>query len=81
MKLYKLSFVLFLIGINLYSQVGINTNNPERALDINGNLKIRELTNKTSDSNYNRILITDNEGNIEAVDRSSLKKIVYLKIL
>ncbi|MGV1003123.1 hypothetical protein ACTS9U_17335 [Empedobacter falsenii] len=81
MKLYKLSFVLFLMGINLYSQVGINTNNPERALDVNGNLKVRELNNKTSDSNYNRILITDNEGNIETVDRSSLKNSIAEDII
>ncbi|WP_314244559.1 hypothetical protein [Empedobacter tilapiae] len=81
MKSYKLTYILFFLGVNLYSQVGINTDKPERALDINGNLKIRELINKTSDDNYNRILVTDNEGNIETVDRSSLKNSITEDII
>lgn len=81
MKSYKLTYILFFLGVNLYSQVGINTNKPEGALDINGNLKIRELINKTSDDNYNRVLVTDNEGNIEAVDRNSLKNSITEDII
>lgn len=81
MKSYKLTYILFFLGVNLYSQVGINTNKPEGALDINGNLKIRELINKTSDDNYNRVLVTDHEGNIEAVDRNSLKNSITEDII
>ncbi|WP_379964219.1 hypothetical protein [Epilithonimonas sp. UC225_85] len=41
----------------LYAQVGINTSDPKSTLDINGNLKVRNVTTITSlNSNYTLLL-------------------------
>ncbi|MFV0156820.1 hypothetical protein OBK03_13765 [Empedobacter falsenii] len=55
-----------------YSQVGIGTDNPSRMLHVNGDIKIRNLQFKASDSNYSRVLAIDNQGNIDYVDKSSI---------
>ncbi|WP_313578832.1 hypothetical protein [Chishuiella sp.] len=75
MKFYKITSIIILFGFNInsFSQVGINTSKPERALDVNGNLKVRNLVDKTSDESYDRVLVTDGIGNLETVDRSTLK--------
>lgn len=39
-------FVVILLFVNLsYSQVGINTTSPTEDLDVNGNLRVRNLNN------------------------------------
>ena len=51
-------YILFLYPILSFSQVGIGTETPTRTLDINGNLRIRELDNKTTsgDASYSHLL-------------------------
>ncbi|MDM1552905.1 hypothetical protein [Empedobacter falsenii] len=41
-------------------------------LHVNGDIKIRNLQFKASDSNYSRVLAIDNQGNIDYVDKSSI---------
>lgn len=53
--------------------VGINTNTPTRTVDVNGNLRITELQNRTNNSNYNYLLSANKiNGNIDYINISSL---------
>jgi hypothetical protein len=52
--------------------VGIKTTNPNRVLDVNGNLGVRGLLDKSSDANYTRVLVSDSLGNIDYVLKSGL---------
>jgi hypothetical protein len=54
--------------IHATNWVGINTNNPSTNLDINGNLRIRDVTN---DNNLTGILAIDNSGVVYSVDKNS----------
>ena len=54
------------------AQVGINTQLPTRKLDVNGNARIEALTNKSDNASYDRILVTDNDGNIDYTTKESL---------
>ncbi|WP_143745952.1 hypothetical protein [Epilithonimonas bovis] len=54
------------------AQVGINTQLPTRKLDVNGNVRIEALTNKSDYASYDRILVTDNDGNIDYASKESL---------
>ncbi|EDM45749.1 hypothetical protein SCB49_08067 [unidentified eubacterium SCB49] len=57
---YILFFLIFTNG--LYSQVGINTTDPNSTLDINGNLSIRSIANEADlSSAKNSILVTTTE--------------------
>ena len=59
-----LSAILFCAVIIGYAQVGVNTDNPSRALDVNGDLRVRTL-NKVTIADYPDVLVTDANGNIE----------------
>ncbi|MDM1299887.1 hypothetical protein HXZ94_15430 [Empedobacter falsenii] len=61
----KILFYIFIfISSTLFSQVGVNTDQPTRALDINGDLRIRDLK-KVTITDYPDVLVTDVDGNIE----------------
>jgi hypothetical protein len=49
-------FLLF--PVFAMSQVGINTTNPSNTLDVNGTTRVRSLTNGTTETNSNGVLIT-----------------------
>lgn len=68
-------FVMFMTLITsiVYSQLGINTAEPTRALDVNGNIRIQSLENKENDAAYDRVLVTDINGNVEAIPITDLK--------
>ncbi len=59
-----LSAILFCAVIIGYAQVGVNTDNPSRVLDVNGDLRVRTL-NKVTIADYPDVLVTDADGNIE----------------
>ena len=50
------------------NNVGINTDNPQRKLHVEGNLRVRNLKEKGGDSQYNRILVTMNNTMFMQVD-------------
>ena len=56
-------FTLLIYPMLSFSQVGIGTETPTRTLDINGNLRIRELDNKTTsgDASYSYLLIAKDD--------------------
>jgi len=68
-SLYILTFLISSFG---FSQVGINTENPTRDLDINGDLRVKTTTNKSADTKYTKVLVTDKDGNIDYWDKSKL---------
>lgn len=59
MKKYLLPFAIILLTNILHAQVGINTSDPKATLDINGNLKIRNIPILTSLSSNQTILVRD----------------------
>lgn len=63
------------MSIHIASQnqnVGINTDNPTRTLDVNGNLRVTGIPDVTGNVNYPNILsINKNNGNIDYVKPSA----------
>lgn len=65
--------IALIIGINVFSQVGINTQQPTKTLDINGDLRVRNLEKKSADPNYNKVLVTNANGDIEFWDKAAIQ--------
>ncbi len=59
MKKYFSIFVVFVLTNILFAQVGINTSDPKSTLDINGNLKIRSVSNLPALNSNHTVLIRD----------------------
>lgn len=77
------NFILLAILSSLFSnaQVGINTTTPTRMLDHNGDLRVRTLTDKTSDTSYNNVIVADGNGNLDKWDKDDMKAKVQEVIL
>ena len=69
MKIYITLILNLFTIIFLNPQVGINTNQPTRALDVNGDLRIRELKLVNKDANYNNIVVVNQDGEVEKYDK------------
>lgn len=69
MKIYITLILNLFTIIFLNAQVGINTNQPRRALDVNGDLRIRELKLVNKDANYNNIVVVNQDGEVEKYDK------------
>lgn len=80
MKL-KLLFIKFLLTTCLFGQVGIGTIDPRQALDVNGNMIIRDVRDLNF-SDINNILVIDNENVIKSIQKLDitgvLDKIIVL---
>lgn len=50
----------FLLSITVFSQVGINTTNPTKMLDVDGEVRVRNIPEMMKDS----ILVSDGKGNV-----------------
>ncbi|KFC21492.1 hypothetical protein [Epilithonimonas lactis] len=59
MKKYLMSFIFFFVAHICTAQVGINTSDPKATLDINGNLKVRNIPSVTSVNSDRTILLRD----------------------
>ena len=66
MKKYITSIVLT-ISTLMFAQVGIGTETPTRLLDINGNLRVTNLQNKTNSTDHKYVLAADDNNNIDKV--------------
>lgn len=55
------------------AQVGINTKTPTRTLDVNGNLRVRSLENKSNDATYDKVLVTNSTGDIDYWTKQDVK--------
>lgn len=51
--------------VTFKAQVGINTSQPTRTLDINGDLRLRVANDKGNDSNYNKVIVTNDTGDVD----------------
>lgn len=60
MKKYKL-LLMILVSLNMYGQVGIGTIVPSAMLDINGDLRIRNVPSTPVETKY---LVIDADGNV-----------------
>lgn len=73
-KMKKLYLILTcILGSQLFSQIGINTDKPTKTLDINGDIRVRTLTKKSTDSDYSKVLVTNNSGEIEYWDKVAIQ--------
>lgn len=72
MKTYYI-LLLSLVGIGFSAQVGINTTSPTRTLDINGNMRLRTTDKKSADNSYNRVIVTNDRGEIEYWDKANIQ--------
>lgn len=66
----KLSFLILLIGILSFAQVGINTISPTNTLDINGSLRIRRIDSITVLPKY--IIASNDNGVIQKINLSKI---------
>ncbi|MBT2623738.1 lectin-like protein [Chryseobacterium sp. ISL-6] len=63
----KAIFIFIVFPLLVYGQIGINTTNPTKTLDINGDLRVRTLG---PGSAIDGVLSTDEDGNIHKIPRS-----------
>lgn len=62
---YSALFLLF-FHMGVQAQVmGVNTENPTRAVDVNGKVRITEAENKTNLNGVTHILVADADGNVD----------------
>ncbi|WP_312768120.1 hypothetical protein [Epilithonimonas sp.] len=66
----RIGIVFFPLFIN--AQVGINTSTPTRTLHVVGDLRIRQLNDESDKADYDRILVQDQDGNIDYTTKSNL---------
>ncbi|ANF52884.1 hypothetical protein A0O34_21210 [Chryseobacterium glaciei] len=71
MKNIFFGFFVFLSFL-IKAQVSIGITTPTRILDVNGDLRVRTLTDKSTDSNYNKIIVANSNGDMDAWDKASL---------
>ncbi|WP_139423049.1 hypothetical protein [Chryseobacterium mulctrae] len=69
----KVLFILLIIPGIYFAQVGINTQTPSRKLHISGNTRVRQLINKSETSAYDRLLVSDQNGNIDYTTKASMQ--------
>lgn len=65
----KLILIILLFPVVLLSQVGINTKNPTATLDINGNVRVRNISTGTSSDS----IVVVNNGYLKKIAISSLQ--------
>ncbi len=61
-------------SLNLFSQVGINTTSPTATLDVNGNARVRSMTEINTEAlagDYNRRVVANSEGKLGYISGSS----------
>ncbi len=75
------SLINLLVFSNLYSQIGIETNNPEAALDINGNLIIQNVANIPEEpiSFKNKVLVTEANNVVKTINQEDLSGVEEIK--
>jgi hypothetical protein len=67
---YYLSAQALAISIFSFSQIGVNTNNPTKTLDVNGEARVRTLPQGNA---TDELLVADSQGNVRKVSRNSLE--------
>ena len=73
MKVILISLTTLLLSTTMFAQVGINTSTPQRMLDVVGNVRLRNLVDKSETPAYNKILVVNNNGDIDYINKSDLR--------
>lgn len=69
---YTLALLFSIISSQIFAQVGVNTDNPTRTLDVNGEMRVRSLPTATV-TNDKSLLSVDANGNINSIKGASGK--------
>ncbi|MBB6369193.1 C1q-like domain-containing protein [Chryseobacterium shigense] len=72
MKRKVISVLLFLIGGQVWSQVGVNTDDPKAMLDINGNLRVRTAEKCLDEACTESILVKNSDGYVQTVSKDQV---------
>lgn len=72
----KKLITFFTVGYSvlIFSQVGIGTLSPGKTLDVNGDFKIDVMTDKSNDSQYDKILVANESGEIGAWTKEGIRE-------
>lgn len=66
-------FSLLIITLGQAQRVGINTENPSRTLEVNGNVRVTDLKTKTNVAGFENLLSANkNNGNVDYIEMPSL---------
>ncbi|MBZ0326832.1 MAG: hypothetical protein K8F54_04460 [Altibacter sp.] len=68
----KFCYLLMLLSTTIYSQVGVGTTAPTSTLDINGNLKIRSVTEETTLSNIKDSILVVSSSYVKSIPATSV---------
>jgi len=60
--------IALLFAVQAFSQVGINTTDPTATLDVDGNIRVRNMNDSFSDSVAEKIVGMDEDGNFVMID-------------
>ncbi|GGE94871.1 Lectin C-type domain-containing protein [Chishuiella changwenlii] len=67
---YYLSAQVLAVSVFSFGQIGINTNDPTKTLDVNGEVRVRTLP---SGNVIDEVLVADTNGNIRKIPRNSFE--------
>lgn len=73
MKSYLLLLFTIVLGGTLSAQVGINTTNPQADLDVNGKVRIQDLSGTGASLAGAKLLATEPDGTVVEVDSGDLE--------
>lgn len=66
-------YTLLLLSTSfLDAQVGINTETPTRMLDVNGDLRVTVLADKTNTTDYTEILSANSNNNVDKISKPAI---------
>ena len=75
MKSKLISLALLLFATTMSAQVGINTKTPQSTLHVEGNMRVRELNDKSQAPAYDKILVVNANGKVDYIDKKDLRPI------
>ena len=75
MKSKLISLALLLFATTMSAQVGINTKTPQSTLHVEGNMRVRELNDKSQAPAYDKLLVVNANGKVDYIDKKDLRPI------
>ena len=75
MKSKLISLAMLLFATTMSAQVGINTKTPQSTLHVEGNMRVRELNDKSQAPAYDKILVVNASGKVDYIAKKDLRPI------
>lgn len=66
---------MLLFATTMSAQVGINTKTPQSTLHVEGNMRVRELNDKSQAPAYDKLLVVNANGKVDYIDKKDLRPI------